>query len=62
MIKDTYRFGRRIPLPPTLQILHELLVMSAGKEAKQRAVGVNNSEPTARRGTVINPNEAPERS
>jgi hypothetical protein len=31
------RLGRRIPLPSTRQIRHELLVMAADDAAKQRA-------------------------
>jgi hypothetical protein len=41
---QTYRFGRRILLPSTIQIVHELLVMSAKEDAKQRAAAENKSE------------------
>ena len=35
---QTHRFGRRIALPATIQILHELLILSAHEDAgKQRA-------------------------
>jgi hypothetical protein len=34
---DTFRFGRRVPLPSTRQILHELRVMLANDAAKERA-------------------------
>jgi hypothetical protein len=40
MTKD-YRFGRRLPLPSTVQILHELLVMAARDAAEQSGVEAN---------------------
>ena len=35
MTKD-FRFGRRIPLPSTAQILHELKVLSQQEEGRKR--------------------------
>jgi hypothetical protein len=53
---QNYRFGRRLPLPSTVQILHELLVMMAQDNAqkdkaqqdnaKQRVANENKSRAT----------------
>jgi hypothetical protein len=49
---QTHRFGRRIPLPSTVQILHELLVMSAQEDAKQLAAAKIKAEGAASRATA----------
>jgi hypothetical protein len=33
---DLIRFGRRVPLPSSVQILHDLLAMGSGGKASQR--------------------------
>ena len=46
-----YRFGRRIALPSTRQILHELRVMMNQDDAKLRAANESHhggAEPTAK--------------
>ncbi|MGA3302632.1 MAG: hypothetical protein ABSC72_05005 [Methylovirgula sp.] len=42
---DTFRFGRRVPLPSTRQILHELRVMLANDAAKERAAEEEKQPP-----------------
>ncbi len=54
---QTHRFGRRIPLPPTVQILHELLAMSAREGVKRTAMSDDKLEALA---TKINAVDAPE--
>ena len=49
---DTFRFGRRVPLPSTRQILHELRVMLADDAAKQRAAE-EGKQPTGVANQVI---------
>ena len=34
-MSDTYRFGRRVPLPSTAAILHELRMMMSADRIKQ---------------------------
>jgi hypothetical protein len=50
---QTYRFGRRISLPSTVQIRHELRVMMAKEAAEQRAANENKSEAAADQMTRI---------
>jgi hypothetical protein len=50
---QTYRFGRRIPLPSTVQIRHELRMMAAQDAAKQRVVAENKSEAIAVQATGL---------
>jgi hypothetical protein len=44
---QTHRFGRRIPLPSTVQIVHELLVFSAQEDTHRRQLEGAPSATTA---------------
>jgi hypothetical protein len=44
---QTHRFGRRIALPSTVQIVHELLVFSAQEDARRRQLEGASSPTTA---------------
>jgi hypothetical protein len=55
---QTYRFGRRITLPSTRQIRHELLAMEASEDAKQRAADANTSQGIASQATRQAPGRA----
>jgi hypothetical protein len=58
---QTHRFGRRVPLPATIQILHELLVLSAQDDAsKQRIADGDVSEATAGQAPELSDMASPE--
>jgi hypothetical protein len=44
---QTHRFGRRIPLPSTVQIVRELLVFAAQVDAEKRRLEGDASATTA---------------
>jgi hypothetical protein len=54
-----YRFGRRVPLPSTRQIMHDLRVMAAQEDAKQRTADANSSQAHAHQAANSDVAEAP---
>ena len=45
---ETFRFGRRVPLPSTLSIVHELLVMERDDSARPRESAIDPSSNAVR--------------
>jgi hypothetical protein len=45
-MSTTYRFGKRLPLPSTRQIRHELILMWAEDELKKRETRAITAETT----------------
>ena len=46
-MSQTRRFGKRIPLPSTVQVVHELLAFSAAAEARKQSVETAAALPDA---------------
>ncbi|QXX76410.1 hypothetical protein [Methylovirgula sp. HY1] len=53
------RFGRRMPLPATVQILHDLLIMCAEDDAKQRLAQDKELATGAAKIGVMQPEQVP---
>jgi hypothetical protein len=61
VMTQTHRFGRRIPLPATIQILHELLALSAHEDASnQRVKDDGITKTTVGQAPKFDPTAAPE--
>jgi len=52
-MNSTVRFGRRIPVPSTVQILHELMAFSPQQDVRERCVAEGGAPGTTFRAEIV---------